>query len=185
MKAFIDEHRVHLGSEPICKVLQVASFAYRHHAAGQQNPELRCARSRQGEVLIGEIERVWQANLRVYGADKVWLQLNREGVEVARCALERLMRQQGLCGAVRGRPVRTTRPNPAVRYPLDRVNRQFAAKQPNQLWFSDFTDVSTWQGLCLCRLRHRCLCPLHRGPARQSEHAYRFRRGCLRTSLVC
>ena len=98
------------------------------------------------EVLAPQIQRVWQANMQVYGADKVWRQLNREGVAVARCTVERLMRQQGLQGARRGNAVRTTIPDPKAPCPQDRVNRQFRAERPNQLWVSDFTYVSTWQG---------------------------------------
>ena len=89
---------------------------------------------------------MWHANLQVYGADKVWLQLNREGVSVARCTVERLMRLQGLQGVRRGKTQRTTMADPKVPRPLDRVNRQFRAERPNQLWVSDFTYVSTWQG---------------------------------------
>ena len=146
MKAFIDEHRERFGVEPICQQLRVAPSAYRRHVARQRNPELRCARARRDEMLVSEIERVWQVNLQVYGADKVWRQLNREGIAVARCTVERLMRQQGLRGAMRGKPVKTTRPDPAAPCPLDRVNRQFSATRPNQLWVADFTYVSTWQG---------------------------------------
>ena len=93
-----------------------------------------------------QVQRVWQANMQVYGADKVWRQLNREGVAVARCTVERLMRHQGLHGVRRGKAVRTTVPDPKAPCPLDRVNRQFRAERPNQLWVSDFTYVSTWQG---------------------------------------
>jgi transposase InsO family protein len=93
-----------------------------------------------------EVERVWRANFQVYGAEKVWRQLNREGVEVARCTVERLMRLQGLQGVRRGKALRTTIPDPKSPCPLDRVNRQFRAERPNQLWVSDFTYVSTWQG---------------------------------------
>lgn len=89
---------------------------------------------------------MWHANLQVYGADKVWFQLNREGVTVARCTVERLMRQQGLQGVRRGKAQRTTIAAPQAPCPLDRVNRQFRADRPNQLWVSDFTYVSTWQG---------------------------------------
>ena len=92
------------------------------------------------------MRRVWQANHQVYGAEKVWRQLNREGVAVARCTVERLMRQLGLQGVRRGKAVRTTIPDPKAPCPLDRVNRQFRAERPNQLWVSDFTYVSTWQG---------------------------------------
>lgn len=92
------------------------------------------------------VQRVWHANKQVYGADKVWQQLNREGIQVARCTVERLMRQLGLQGVRRGKQVRTTTPDTKAPCPLDRVNRQFKAERPNQLWVSDFTYVSTWQG---------------------------------------
>ena len=93
-----------------------------------------------------EIERVWKANMQVYGADKVWQQLGREGHPVARCTVERLMRRRGLQGVRRGKVVRTTVGDSKAACPLDRVNRQFRAERPNQLWVSDFTYVSTWQG---------------------------------------
>ena len=93
-----------------------------------------------------EIQRVWHANFQVYGADKVWRQLKREGIAVARCTVERLMKQLGLEGVRRGKVIKTTRPDKSVPCPLDRVNRQFKADRPNQLWVSDFTYVSTWQG---------------------------------------
>lgn len=146
MNGFIDTHRERFGVEPICRVLQVAPSAYRRTVARRRNPALRSSRSRRDEVLEGHIERVWQANLQVYGARKVWRQLQREGIQVARCTVERLMRTQGLRGARRGKAVRTTRPDPGAPCPLDRVNRQFAAERPNQLWVSDFTYVSTWHG---------------------------------------
>jgi putative transposase len=146
MRGFIDEHRDTHGVEPICKVLQIAPSGYRRHAARQRNPELHCKRVQRDATLMPQIERVWQANLQVYGADKVWRQMNREGVPVARCTVERLMRQLGLQGARRGKVVRTTIPDDSAPRPLDRVNRQFKADRPNQLWVSDFTYVSTWQG---------------------------------------
>ena len=146
MNAYIDQHRDTYGVEPICKVLQVAPSAYRRHAARQRNPELRSARAKRDEQLMPHIERVWQANLQVYGAEKVWKQMNREDIAVARCTVERLMRCLGLEGVRRGKTVRTTMPDTSVHCPLDRVNRQFQADRPNQLWVSDFTYVSTWQG---------------------------------------
>jgi putative transposase len=127
-------------------VLQVAPSAYRRHAARRRNPERRSARAKRDEMLIPHIERVWEANLQVYGADKVWKQLNREGVPVARCTVERLMRRLGLQGARRGKTVLTTVPDRSAPCPLDRVHRRFKADHPNQLWVSDFTYVSTWQG---------------------------------------
>jgi putative transposase len=146
MRGFIDRYRDAHGVEPICKVLQIAPSGYRRHAARQRNPSLNCMRVQRDATLIPDIERVWQANLQVYGADKVWRQMNREGVSVARCTVERLMRGLGLQGVRRGKVVRTTIPDNAVPCPLDRVNRQFKADRPNQLWVSDFTYVSTWQG---------------------------------------
>jgi len=97
-------------------------------------------------VLEPQVERVWRANLQVYGVDKVWRQLLREGFTVARCTVERLMRRRGLRGVIRGKVVRTTISDAKAPCPLDRVNRQFKAQRPNQLWVSDFTYVSTWQG---------------------------------------
>ena len=143
---FIDAHRDTLGVEPICKVLQVAPSGYRRHASRRRDPDRRCARARRDEALVPEIERVWQANLQVYGADKVWRQLGREGLPVARCTVERLMRRLGLRGVMRGKIVRTTTSDRSAPCPLDKVHRQFRAERPNQLWVSDFTYVSTWQG---------------------------------------
>jgi transposase InsO family protein len=126
--------------------LQIAPSGYRRHAACQRNPGLRCLRARRDDDLMPKIRRVWEANMQVYGADKVWRQMNREGLEVARCTVERLMKRLGLAGVRRGKVVRTTMPDKAIPCPLDRVNRQFRADRPNQLWVSDFTYVSTWQG---------------------------------------
>jgi len=126
--------------------MQIAPSAYWRHAARQRNPVLCSRRAQRDASLVLQVQRVWQANMQVYGADKVWRQLNREGITVARCTVERLMRQQGLQGVRRGKAVRTTVPDPKVPCPLDRVNRQFRAERPNQLWVSDFTYVSTWQG---------------------------------------
>ncbi len=143
---FIDQYRQAHGVEPICKVLRIAPSAYWRHAARQRNPALHCARAQRDAALVPHIERVWQANLQVYGADKVWRQLQREGVLVARCTVERLMRRLGLRGVIRGKVVRTTIGDAKAACPLHRVNRQFSAQRPNQLWVSDFTYVSTWQG---------------------------------------
>ena len=127
-------------------MLQIAPSCYWRYAAEQREPELRCARAKRDEVLMPEIQRVWHANFQVYGAYKVWRQLNREGMQVARCTVERLMNHLGLEGVRRGKVVKTTVPDKALPCPLDRVNRQFRADRPNQLWVSDFTYVSTWQG---------------------------------------
>jgi putative transposase len=146
MIAFIDDHRAAYGVEPICKVLPIAPSTYHAHVARRIDPARLARRAKRDLVLTAEIRRVFEANFRVYGVRKVWRQLGREGVEVARCTVARLMRQMGLQGAVRGREVRTTVSNPAASCPLDRVNRQFRAPRPNVLWLSDFTYVATWQG---------------------------------------
>jgi putative transposase len=127
-------------------VLQIAPSGYWRHAAHQRTPHLRCARAKRDDALAPQIERVWQDNKQVYGADKVWKQLNRQGVAIARCTVERLMKRLGLQGVRRGKVVRTTISDMRAPCPLDRVNRRFLAERPNQLWVSDFTYVSTWQG---------------------------------------
>jgi len=134
------------GVEPICRVLQIAPSCYRLHAARRRNPQIDCDRAKRDRHLMPEIQRVWHANWQVYGADKVWKQMNREGIHVARCTVERLMGQLGLAGERRGKRIRTTTPDTAAPCPRDRVNRQFNASRPNELWVSDFTYVSTWQG---------------------------------------
>ena len=142
MNAFIDEHRARYGVEPICSALQIAPSAYRR----QRNPALLPARARCDANLLPQVYRVYGQNLRVYGADKVWRQLRREGTAVAHCTVERLMRLRWLHHMRRGKRVRTTVPDAMAACPLDRVNRQFKADRPNQLWVADFTYVSTWQG---------------------------------------
>ncbi len=146
MYGLVDEHRDSHGVEPMCKVLQIAPSAYRRHAARSRDASLLSARAKRDAALQPAIKQVWDANLQAYGADKVWKQMNREGVEVARCTVERLMRRLGLRGVVRGKVVRTTVSDRKALCPLDKVNRQFSAERPNQLWVSDFTYVSIWQG---------------------------------------
>jgi len=139
IKAFVDEHRGQFGVEPICKVLQFAPSAYRRHAARQRDPALISRRAQRDSELKRHVRRVWDNNMQVYGADKVWKQMNREGIRVARCTVERLMRSMGLQGARRGKGVRTTVPDVNAPCPFDRVNRNFRADRPNQLWVSDFS----------------------------------------------
>ena len=146
MIAFIDAHRTVYGVEPICKVLPIAPSTYHAYAARRADPNKLPARAKRDEALKAEIRRVFETNFRVYGVRKVWHQLAREGIAVARCTVVRLMRAMGLEGAVRGKPVRTTISDRAVPCPLDRVNRQFRAPRPNALWVSDFTYVATWAG---------------------------------------
>ncbi|WP_240376724.1 IS3 family transposase [Acidocella sp. MX-AZ02] len=146
MIAFIDDHRGEYGVEPICKVLPIAPSTYHAQVARRADPSRRSARSRQDEVLKAEICRVYGDNFSVYGVRKVWHQLRREGRDVARCTVARLMRAIGLQGVIRGKKLKTTLSNKAAPCPLDRVNRQFRAPCPNRLWVSDFTYVSTWSG---------------------------------------
>jgi putative transposase len=146
MITFIDDHRGAHGVEPICKVLPIAPSTYRAHVAKRADPAKLSLRVRQDLALQPEIARVFGANFEVYGARKVWLQLNREGLSVARCTVARLMRGMGLRGVIRGKPIRTTFSDKAAPCPADHVNRQFHAPRPNVLWVSDFTYVSTWAG---------------------------------------
>jgi transposase InsO family protein len=147
MIAFIDDHRETHGIEPICKVLPIAPSTYRAHAAKRADPAKLSARAKRDAALKPEIARVFAENFAVYGARKVWRQLKREGGEVARCTVERLMRAMGLEGVIRGKPVRTTISDKAAPCPLDHVHRQFRVPRPNALWVSDFTYVSTWTGI--------------------------------------
>ena len=137
MIAFIDDHREAHGVEPICKVLPIAPSTYHDHVAKRVDPSRLSARARRDAALKDEVQRVFEANFRVYGVRKVWRQLRREGFDVARCTVARLMRAMGLEGIIRGK---------AALCPLDHVNRQFHAPAPNMLWVSDFTYVATWTG---------------------------------------
>jgi len=146
MVQFIDEHRGEYGVEPICEVLPIAPSTYYLHKARERDPSLRSDRSKRDEELRTEIDRVWNENFLVYGAEKVWLQLGRENITVARCTVERLMREMGLRGAVRGKKHKTTIPDELAERPLDLVRRSFQADQPNQLWVADITYIPTWAG---------------------------------------
>jgi putative transposase len=145
--SFIDEQRQVFGVEPICRVLTehgwpIASSTYRAVKAG-----LSSSRQRRDERLAPEIRRIHRGNYRAFGARKVWLTLNREGTPVARCTVERLMREHGLRGVTRGRTVRTTVADESATRPADRVQRNFTADAPNRLWVADFTYVPTWNGM--------------------------------------
>ena len=146
MKKFIDAHRGVYGVEPICRVLPIAPSTYYEHAARRLDPGRLPPRARRDARLSIEIRRVFNENFGVYGVRKVWRQMLREGFDVARCTVSRLMRSMGLAGAVRGKRIRTTVPDPAAPCPRDRVNRVFRAPAPNMLWLSDFTYVATWGG---------------------------------------
>ena len=146
MVTFIDAHREAYGVEPICEVLPIAPATYYRHQACQAHPETRSRRAQRDVWLTAQIQRVWDENFAVYGPRKVWQQLGREGIVVARCTVERLMRQMGLQGAVRGRRFKTTIADDGAARPADLVKREFVATRPNQLWVADLTYVATWRG---------------------------------------
>ena len=135
-----------LGVEPICRELPIAPSTFYDHLAKRADPDLLSDRAKRDAELRPEIRRVFEENWRVYGVRKVWRQLGREGISVARCTVARLMKEMGLQGAIRGKPHRTTVPDKAQPCPLDRVNRQFRVPAPDRLWVSDFTYVATWAG---------------------------------------
>jgi transposase InsO family protein len=147
MESFIDDHREAYGVEPICEVLPIAPSTYYERKAREKDPGRLPPRAKRDAVLRREIERVWQENRGVYGVRKVWRQLRREGVAVARCTVERLMGDLGLTGAVRGKAFKkTTIADESAARPADLVNRDFTATRPNQLWVADLTYVATWAG---------------------------------------
>jgi putative transposase len=141
MIAYIDRHKDRFGVEPICQLLPIAPSTY--HAAKRRPLSARALRD---EELKAEIRRVHAEHFGVYGARKVWRQLHREGIAVARCTVERLLRELGLRGAVRGKTRRTTTPDATAARPADLVERDFSATRPNQLWVADLTYVASWSG---------------------------------------
>jgi len=146
MVAFIDRHRDQYGVEAICALLPMAPSSYYEYKARQIDASRLPARTHRERQLEGEIHRVWQENFQLYGVRKMWRQLNREAIAVARCTVARLMARMGLRGVVRGRQFRTTVADAALARPEDRVQRNFAAERPDALWVSDLTYVATWRG---------------------------------------
>jgi putative transposase len=144
MSRAVDAHRGEFGVEPICRVLQIAPSTYYAVKGRAASPSVRAVRD---ERLAGQIREVHEKNLSVYGSRKVWWQLQREGVQVARCTVERLMAREGLQGAVRGKKRRTTFPDGQASRAPDLVDRDFSAEKPNRLWVADFTYVATWSGV--------------------------------------
>ena len=147
MVSFIDAHRDAHGVEPICRVLPIAPSTYYNHLAGRSDPERLSDRACQDAALRPEIRRVFEENWRVYGVRKIWRQLGREGFDVARCTVARLMKDMGIQGIIRGKPHKTTIPDKKLACPLDKVNRRFKAPAPNRLWVSDFTYSAPRPGL--------------------------------------
>jgi len=143
---YIDAHKDTHGVEPICALLPIAPSTYYAHKAREADVTLLSERARRDTELESEIIRVWNENFRAYGAYKIWRQLNREGIRVARCTVERLMRRLGIRGVVRGKGYKTTVPDLGAERPADLVERVFTATSPNRLWVADITFVSTWRG---------------------------------------
>ena len=146
MVDYIDQHRSRFGVEPICSVLPIAPSTYFEHKRKQRNPERRSDRAKRDDVLKLEIRRVWDENFQVYGARKVWKQLNLEAVEVARCTVERLMKALEIQGVMRGKKTYTTITDNELVRPRDAVNRDFSVDRPNALWVADLTYVASWRG---------------------------------------
>ncbi len=146
MVTFIDDHRDEYGVESICSVLPIAPSTYYEREARRKNPELLPARAKRDAELRTEINRVWHEQQEVYGVRKLWKQMKREEIDVARCTVARLMRDLGLRGAVHGKTIRTTIPDTSASRPPDLVDRDFTATRPNELWVADFTYVATWRG---------------------------------------
>ncbi|WP_413815588.1 IS3 family transposase [Escherichia coli] len=145
MMPLLDKLREQYGVGPLCSELHIAPSTYYHCQQQRHHPDKRSARAQRDDWLKREIQRVYDENHQVYGVRKVWRQLLREGIRVARCTVARLMAVMGLAGVLRGKKVRTTVSRKTVAAG-DRVNRQFVAERPDQLWVADFTYVSTWQG---------------------------------------
>ena len=146
MRSFIDAHRDGYGVEPICRMLPIAPSTYYEGKVREAGRSRWPARGARDARLREHIRRLWEQNFRVYGVRKVWRQLRREGVVVARCTVARLMCELGLRGVVRGRRVKTTTPVATLSCPTDQVNRVFRATRPNALWLADLTYVATWAG---------------------------------------
>ena len=146
MVSYIDDYRDRFGVEPICRVLPIAPSTYYEMKARERDPGRLPPRAIKDEQLKPEIWRVHAENYGVYGARKVWKQLNREGIKVARCTVARLMREMGLRGVTRGKKLKTTLPAELDIRAADRVNRDFKVSEPNRLWVADLSYVATWRG---------------------------------------
>lgn len=146
MVVFVDQHKAECGVESICRQIQIAPSSYYEHKARERDPDRLPDRQKRDRELERDIQRVWENNFKVYGANKIWRQLLREGIRVARCTVERLMKKLEIQGIRRGKKCWTTIADNLLDRPTDKVNRQFLATRPNQLWVADITFVATWAG---------------------------------------
>ncbi len=143
---FVDQHKEQYGVEPICRQIQIAPSSYYEHKARERDPGRLSDRIKRDKALECDIQRVWKNNFKVYGANKIWRQMLREGIRVARCTVERLMKKLEIQGIRRGKKCWTTIADDLLDRPTDKVKRQFVATRPNQLWVADITFVATWTG---------------------------------------
>ncbi|PSJ16040.1 IS3 family transposase [Nitrosomonas supralitoralis] len=146
MKVFADKHKARYGVEPICRQIQIAPSSYYEHKVRDRDPDRLADRIKLDKGLESDIQRVWQSNFKVNGTNKGWRQLLREGIRVAHCTVERLMKKLGTQGLRRDKKCWTTIADNLLDRPTDKVNRQFVATRPNQLWVADITFVATWTG---------------------------------------
>ena len=168
MSAYVEEHRGRFGVEPVCQTLDVSASGYYQRASGQ-----RSARALEDERLLARIGEVHEANYCAYGYRRTWKALQRAGENAPRWEVQRLMRAAGIQGGKRrGKPWRTTTPDPEARRRPDLVNRDFTASAPNELWVADFSYLRCWEGLVFSRLRDRCLQPQDRWLAVRQTHAH-------------
>ena len=143
---FVDQHKEQYGVEPICRQIQIAPSSYYEHKACERDPDRLSDRIKRDKALECDIQRVWKNNFKVYGANKIWRQMLREGIRVVRCTVERLMKKLEIQGIRRGKKCWTTIADDLLDRPTDKVKRQFVAARPNQLWVADITFVATWTG---------------------------------------
>ena len=157
MIGFIDDHLAEYGVEPICRVLPIAPSTFYAHKAVERDPDRASNRAKRDAVLRCEVQRVWDQNFEVYGVRKVWCQMRREGFDVARCTVERLMRQLGIQGVVRGKPQKTTKPDKALPCPRDKVNPAVPGTRSERIVGQRLHLCVDLAGICLCGLRDRHL----------------------------
>ena len=184
MVAFVDSNKAEYGVEPICNEIWIAPSNYYEHKARERDPDRLPDRINRDMRLELDIQGVWKDNFRVYGARKVWRQLLREGIGVARCTVERLMKKLGMQGVRRGKKCWTTIADDLLDRPTDKVNRQFVATRPNQLWVADITFVATWIGFVYVAFIDLSICKIHRWLASESFIANGSGTGCTGTGAM-
>jgi putative transposase len=150
MVEFIDQQKDQYGVEPICRQIQIAPSSYYEQKARERDPDRLPERIKRDKALERDIQRVWEENFKVYGAHKVWRQLIREDIRTARCTVERLMKNLGIQGVRRGKKCWTTIADDLLDRPTDKVNRQFVATRPNQLWVAGYHFLRNMNRICLC-----------------------------------